>query len=517
MLSACQGDCLVELQHSPCPISTSGRVVGFDFAIELLERLITEPKRLELAKERRKALRSPGATGRLRTDCARNKIPAMADVESLLKQTLGRPFEIECPTVRITGRHDFEEPFFKGPGILRGGIDGPIEFRIFDDLPHSLEDNARILKALNSREPMRLFATDLDFTEWSGAWFSPSLGFDTGRDTVSGTFPQLCTRVKLAAGSEERNSIALYYVENLSLPRPEPIKISAGDTVQKSPKRFDLHSIDRNGLRIVFSDNLEFGGTQVIAKTHPDLSPPIAEMALAESVEYILCRPCRPRVTVRYFEDGALVFIRECRVKPRTGLPSPLRGSPAEILSIWDVFYTFLGQYFNRTEFAPPETSRILQEVIRASTGTVHTFAASLVLGVEGLTQQIFKGQPSETDPQLERLRQYISCWDGPTGLKDRVLGLMSMAATPSTASLLTRLKSQGVVTESQIKVWKELRPKIAHGNVIDYADEKLWQNQDLLISMFHRLVLRLIGYKGPITDFSTDDLRTIELNWYTD
>jgi len=91
------------------------------------------------------------------------------------------------------------------------------------------------------------------------------------------------------------------------------------------------------------------------------------------------------------------------------------------------------------------------------------------------------------------------------------------MAATPSTTSLLTKLKSQGLVTESQIKVWKELRPKIAHGNVIDYADEKLWQNQNLLISMFHRLVLRLIGYKGPITDFSTDDLRTIEFNWYTD
>jgi O6-methylguanine-DNA--protein-cysteine methyltransferase len=128
------------------------------------------------------------------------------------------------------------------------------------------------------------------------------------------------------------------------------------------------------------------------------------------------------------------------------------------------------------------ETSRILQEVICASTGTVHTFAASLVLGVKGLTQQIFKGQPSETDPQLERLRQYISRWDGPTGLRDRVLGLTGMAATPSTTSLLIKLKSQGLVTESQIKVWKELRPKIAHGNVIDYADEKLWQNQNLLI-----------------------------------
>ena len=441
----------------------------------------------------------------------------MSDVESVLQQTLGRPFEIECPTVRIMGRHDFDEPFFKGPGVLRGGIDGPIQFRIFDHLPPSREDNLRILKAINSREPMRLFATDLDFTEWSGGWFSPLLGFDTGRDTVSGTFPQLSTRVKLTTGSEERNSTALFYAENLSLPRPKPIKISAGDTVEKSPKRFDLRSIHRDDFRIVFSDNLEFGGTQVVAETRADLSPPIAEIALAGSVEYILCRPCRPRVTVRYFEDDALVFIRECRVQGRTGLPGPLRGSPAEFQSIWDVFYAFLSQYFNRTEFTPPETSRILQEVIRASTGTVHTFAASLVLGVEGLTQQIFKGQPSETDPQLERLRQYISRWDGPTGLKDRVLGLTSMAATPSTTSLLTKLKSQGLVTESQIKVWKELRPKIAHGNVIDYADEKLWQNQNLLISMFHRLVLRLIGYKGPITDFSTDDLRTIEFNWYTD
>jgi hypothetical protein len=358
---------------------------------------------------------------------------------------------------------------------------------------------------------MRLFATDLDFIEWSGGWFSPSLGFDTGRDTVSGTFPQLSTRVKLTTGSEERNSTALFYAEDLSLPRLEPIKISAGDTVEKSPKRFDLQSIHRNGFRIVFSDNLEFGGTQVVAETHVDLSPPIAERALAESVEYILCRPCRPRVTVRYFEDDALVFIRECRVQVRTGLPGPLRGSPVEFRSIWEVFYAFLSQYFNRKDFARPETYRILQEVIRASTGTVHTFAASLVLGVEGVTQQIFKGQPSDTDPESESLLEHIRCWSGSEARKNGLLSFLS--GPPSTASLLYKLKSGGVVNGDQIKVWHKLRPKIAHGNVIDYADEKLWQNQNLLIAMFHRVILRSIGYRGPITDFSTDDLRTIEFN----
>jgi hypothetical protein len=295
------------------------------------------------------------------------------------------------------------------------------------------------------------------------------------------------------------------------LPRPEPIKISAGDTVEESPKRFDLHSIDRDGFRIVFSDNLEFGGTQVVATTHPYLSPPLAEIALAESVEYILCRPCRPRVTVRCFEDDALVFTRECRVQVRTGLPGPLRGSPIEFRSIWEVFYAFLSQYFNRKEFAPAESSRILQEVIRASTGTMHGFMASLVLGVEGVTQQIFEGQPSETDPELESLLKLISSWDGSAARKN---GLLSFLLRPSTASLLYKLKSGDVVTGDQIKIWKELRHKIAHGEVIDYADDKLWQNRNMLIAMFHRVILRSIGYRGPITDFSTDDLRTIEFNW---
>jgi hypothetical protein len=181
------------------------------------------------------------------------------------------------------------------------------------------------------------------------------------------------------------------------------------------------------------------------------------------------------------------------------------------------VFYAFFSQYFNRPEFAPSESSRILQEVIRASTGTTHAFVASLVFGVESLTQQIFRDQPSETKPELERLREYIKLWDGPANLKNRVLGLTSMASTPSTNSLSTRLKSHGVLTESQIEIWKGLRHKIAHGEVINYADEGLSQSRNMLVAMFHRLILRLVGYRGPITDFSTDDLKTIEFNWWTD
>jgi hypothetical protein len=172
----------------------------------------------------------------------------------------------------------------------------------------------------------------------------------------------------------------------------------------------------------------------------------------------------------RYFEDDALVFIRECRVQVSTGLPGPLRRSPVEIQYIWEVFYAFLSQYFNRKEFAPPETSRILQEVIRASTGTMLGFVASLVFGVENLTKQLFEEQSSDTDPELKSLLELIRSWGGNAARKNGLLGFLS---TPSTASLLYRLEKHGVVTGDQIKIWKELRPNIAHGDVIDYADEK--------------------------------------------
>jgi hypothetical protein len=58
------------------------------------------------------------------------------------------------------------------------------------------------------------------------------------------------------------------------------------------------------------------------------------------------------------------------------------------------------------------------------------------------------------------------------------------------------------------------LRPKVAHGSLIELSDEDILVHRARLITMFHKLILRHIGYRGPVTDFSSPELSAIDFNW---
>jgi hypothetical protein len=88
-----------------------------------------------------------------------------------------------------------------------------------------------------------------------------------------------------------------------------------------SSTRADRSRIERDGYWIKFSEDLNSGFTEIVAQNRPELMPPFAEVAVADSAIYALCRLSRPRVVVRYSEDSALVCIQKCDLNARTGLP----------------------------------------------------------------------------------------------------------------------------------------------------------------------------------------------------
>jgi hypothetical protein len=195
-------------------------------------------------------------------------------------------------------------------------------------------------------------------------------------------------------------------------------------------------------------------------------------------------------------------------------LPGPLRGSPAEIRAIWDVLFAFLKQYFQRTEFDSPELSKIIEQVIRSSVGTVHSFMLALLLAIENMMEAIVPLRKTATEELLSKLRDHINLWNGPEDLRSRASALMSMAAKSSVHQSLNQLCKDAVVTKEQAAIWKDLRPKVAHGKIVDYSDAQLWERHSTLITMFHRLVLRLNGYRGPMTNFTAEQTPTIDFDW---
>lgn len=97
---------------------------------------------------------------------------------------------------------------------------------------------------------------------------------------------------------------------------------------------------------------------------------------------------------------------------------------------------------------------------------------------------------------------------------QERAEGLLSGLAKRSPKSILKALENASVLRPEEVKSWLALRPKIAHGEIVDVADEEIWAYRGRLITMFHRLILRTIGYRGPITDFSGSELQFVNFDW---
>ena len=440
-------------------------------------------------------------------------------VDAVLNSVLGRTFEFVCSKIEVKTRSNVEEPLFQGPGTISGGVDGDISFRLFDQLQHSTARRRQILKVIDGREPLRFFATDSHMTEWVGSWFVPEVqGSKHSIAVVSGSVSRISARVPFLFGVDRKESTALYYAEQLPLTLQgvtEICKMRDGQVIDRK-LRADHTTIADEGFSILLRESHDSGFTEVIAKNHAGLMPPIVELALVDSLIYVLCRICRPRVVVRFSDDDALVFVKTCNLDARTGLPDPLIGTPSEGTLHWEIFKAFLRQYIGRTDISSVTIARQLYEVISASNGTVHGFIVSLLLAIENLFTALAAEPAPDSNEHLLKLREHIKSWIGNQKIKDRALGLLAMLNNPASTAILKDLERDAVITANEAASWKSLRPKVAHGALVDVTDQEVWTHRGRLITMFHRLVLRTIGYRGPITDFSTDKLKPVSFNWHS-
>jgi len=92
----------------------------------------------------------------------------MSDIDAVIDQILGKEFQLDCSEIEIRGRDDHGEPYFSGPGLISGSIEGSFAFRLFNVLEKKPDELIRLSRsARDGSEPMRL----------TGAWVRPSYGW----------------------------------------------------------------------------------------------------------------------------------------------------------------------------------------------------------------------------------------------------------------------------------------------------------------------------------------------------
>jgi hypothetical protein len=161
----------------------------------------------------------------------------------------------------------------------------------------------------------------------------------------------------------------------------------------------------------------------------------------------------------------------------------------------------FLRDCKTKKEFGGTPLARLFSELVYASTGTIHVLVLSLVVAVDDLVAQIV-GEPQRIRGR-DDLNKHIEQWGGDADLKESAIRILqSSLSRTSTPQHLKELAAKGVVTADQIQVWKELRPKMAHGKIADYSED-LRRKHSQLIGMVYRLAARVLGYQGPLTDYT--------------
>jgi hypothetical protein len=434
----------------------------------------------------------------------------MTSISEIIDDVLGRGFTIECSNIVLRGRDDSAGTYFSGPGVISGNIAGPFTITVHNSLKR---DPGKFIELENEvgRGLMMCFdAIDYHDCKWTGGWLSPIIqGPSSGRCLIMGNFSQLAANLPLTGFDEFRNSTVNYYVGDLRLPMLEMANIqrTRGEEVEHRSTHWDRTKLNFDGASVVIQEDEAESRTIVSTEHIEGWDPPYCEVGLADAIGFVCATPVRPRITGRYLDTG-LLFVRETPSSSQSKLPRPIAYQGPRNQDFWNLFLAFLRDCKARKESEGTPLARLFSELVYASTGTIHVLVLSLVVAVDDLVAQIV-GKPQPT-PGFNDLKNYVEQWSGDADLKESAIGvLQSMLSRTSTLRHLKELATKGIVTADQIQIWKDLRPKLAHGKIADY-NEDLWHKRNQLIGMVYRLAARILGYKGALTDYTQSPLSNL-------
>jgi len=452
----------------------------------------------------------------------------MSFLSSFPRNYVGKAFEIDCVDIEIQGFEDFRPPIFKGPGVIQGDKAGRLKYKVYNQLQVNQEifDYLKQLKESdNPQEKVcRLCVHAYDGTEWSGGWSIPEISlYQSPYLLIEGEFDQLTTRVVKLKGDTTRNSTELVFAEYPDFPFAGAAKVQRirGQEVVSTSYGNDHHDVNFEDTTIQFKESFDKSRLHVEAGHTKKFSAPYVETWIMEALIITTARLVHPRMVIRHFEEDALVTIKATPQNALSGMMPPFRSSPETRVEFWQLFCAYLSKCKVMQQFELLELTRGFYELCLASKGTLQGFLISLSLYIEFCVNLIFLSLENETAEEEEYkkkvkdLIQFIGDWKLDETIQNRAKGLLSMLNTPSISKRMDILVKQEVITKTHKKIWKDARPYLAHGNVIDFTKEQeFWHIRNYLISMVYRLIFKIIGYKGLVLDYNGNEFNYSIYEW---
>jgi hypothetical protein len=191
--------------------------------------------------------------------------------------------------------------------------------------------------------------------------------------------------------------------------------------------------------------------------------------------------------------------------------PSPLiddRMFTVEFYRLFDAFLDYSIRVSPEERSSPLATKFYpLYQLGRVSLDSI---ALLVSVTVEGVLKSEFKalGKPEQgVLSEVDEINEAIDQLKIRDSTKDRAKGSLGGMKDSRAVDKLFSLKDRGVLWETEITAWKDLRNTSAHGGKLHIPPEKLQELLDNVYTastLLNKLAMLAIGYCGKYTDYST-------------
>ena len=441
--------------------------------------------------------------------------------EDLIKSFIDGKLIIDCKEIKLTQNTTENPEIWIGSGSLtihpRNGISG----RFICDRVLPPFYNVIKSSSLKSGELIPdSYYYSLSVTDVNGnVWINPVVDVKTQVHEISTVIVFTCdwikTNPKTVIQADQKDYVKLLFLEKLKFPLNECETVNKQVLDENYNKvTYPASSGEAGGAEIKYKQVIgEYEYSFLTARGDNGTKLPIAfEHRLIESLRFVCAKNVSWSICESVTNGIKGIEIASTSNLERGVFPYPLQDR--RDLSV--DFYKLLDCYLN---YAISQNTNENFSNISIKMGSLYqlkgvsldSVALLISVAIESLVQEEFKTMAAVSSTLKTDVKTIKDC------LKDlaiqaatmlRAEGILSSLLASRAIDKLYELKDMGVVDESDIKVWKSLRNKSAHGSLHIAPNEyqELIDHVYFSAVIINKLVFYRIKYSGKYTDYSKDN-----------
>jgi hypothetical protein len=445
------------------------------------------------------------------------------DLITALKEGI---LHLDCVHMELSQNTEANPKGFIGKGYIYQDPEGIISFRLYVIEKQNASatadwaaffDGGTAGKLYDDDKYYNLSATEYGGDHWTATRFLPSVSRYPNGEYVTGRIYTI-TRVTPQLEKRDTSYYQVDFFQNFQLPftdyidtktATEEVRSLQAAKFESGCRTFDIREADADHLIV-----------QAVAWApfHPNFY-----MRIMESLTYVSAMQAFWRVIITADEKEQTLRLSS----PRTDTSRPKLRRPVHTASLTDrrMFWRLFSKYLEFSVRNAPERgwhpcSVHIHNAIAASANSLDAWAVGLCVAVEGMAN-LFPVEEDKKETErscqiITHVRDFLKAmgWTNDK-VANRASGLVNQLHQPRVIDRLASLVAAGKISKELIEAWQKLRPRQAHGAVMDIESapkediETMLQRIDGVTTLLYQLSFQLIEYKENYTDYS-------KVNWPT-